>query len=119
MAGEHGSDGGAHPDWVSYGPSTNLHVPAHALVTVTIRQYDSGDRITNPYFAKVHGTLGGTMTVNGKKSDRDQPRRGGPHVHHPRRADQPGPVVRQRAAAGSCLTTVRSLKGSDYHGRTS
>lgn len=67
MAGEHGSDGGAHPDWVSYGPSTNLHVPAHALVTVTIRQYDSGDRITNPYFAKVHGTLGGTMTVNGKK----------------------------------------------------
>src|SRR5689334_14271369 len=35
MAGEHGSDGGAHPDWVSYGPSTNLHVPAHALVTVT------------------------------------------------------------------------------------
>ncbi len=37
MAGEHGSDGGAHPDWVSYGPSTNLHVPAHALVTVTIK----------------------------------------------------------------------------------
>jgi len=66
MAGEHGSDGGAHPDWVSYGPSTNLHVPAHALVTVTINQYDGGETITNPYFAKVHGTIGGTMTVNGK-----------------------------------------------------
>jgi hypothetical protein len=66
MAGEHGSDGGAHPNWVSYGPSTNLHVPAHALVTVTIRQYDSGDKITNPYFAKAHGTLGGTINVNGK-----------------------------------------------------
>lgn len=66
MAGEHGSDGGAHPDWVSFGPSTNLHVPAHALVTVTVRQYDGGEKITNPYFAHVHGTIGGTMTVNGK-----------------------------------------------------
>ena len=66
MAGEHGSDGGAHPDWVSYGPSTDFTVPAHALVTVTIRQYDTGDRITNPWFARVHGTVGGTEAVNGK-----------------------------------------------------
>lgn len=73
MAGEHGASGGAHPDWVSYGPSTNLHVPAHALVTVTIRQYDSGDVITNPYFAKVHGTVGGTMTVDGKKVTETNP----------------------------------------------
>jgi hypothetical protein len=73
MAGEHGSDGGAHPDWVSYGPSTNLHVPAHALVTVTIDQYDGGDKIINPYFAKVHGTVGGTMTVNGKTQSGTDP----------------------------------------------
>jgi hypothetical protein len=73
MAGEHGSDGGAHPDWVSYGPSTNLHVPAHALVTVTIDQYDGGEKITNPYFAQVHGTLDGTMTVNGKTVTRINP----------------------------------------------
>jgi hypothetical protein len=66
MAGEHGSDGGAHPDWVSFGPSTNLHVPAHALVTVTVRQYDGGERITNPYFAHVHGTIGDVMRVNGR-----------------------------------------------------
>lgn len=66
MAGEHGSDGGAHPDWVSFGPSTNLHLPAHSLVTVTLRQYDGGEPITNPYFAKVHGTVGGTASVNGK-----------------------------------------------------
>ena len=66
MAGEHGASGGAHPDWVSYGPSTNLHVPAHSLVTVTIDQYDGGEKITNPYFAKVHGTVDGTMTVDGK-----------------------------------------------------
>jgi hypothetical protein len=64
--GVHGSDGGAHPDWVTYGPTSNLRVPAHSLVTVTIKQYDSGDVITNPFFAKVHGTVGGTATVDGK-----------------------------------------------------
>lgn len=66
MAGMHGADGGPHPDWVSYGPSTDITVPAHALVTVTILQYDGGERITNPYFARVHGTIGGTERVNGK-----------------------------------------------------
>jgi len=66
LAGPHGEDGGPHPDWVSYGPSTNLAVPAHSLVTVTINQYDSGDEITNPFFAAVHGTIDGTMTVDGK-----------------------------------------------------
>jgi hypothetical protein len=73
MAGPHGSSGGAHPDWVSYGPSTNLHVPAHSLVTVTIKQYDTGEAITNPYFAKVHGTVGDTMTVDGKKATETDP----------------------------------------------
>jgi hypothetical protein len=73
MAGEHGTDGGAHPDWVSYGPSTNLHVPAHALVTVTIDQYDGGETITNPYFARVHGTVGNAMTVDGKRETRTNP----------------------------------------------
>lgn len=67
MAGEHGGSGGAHPDWVSYGPTTNLEVPAHSLVTMTIDQYDSGGAITDPYFAQVHGTLDGSETVNGKK----------------------------------------------------
>lgn len=66
MAGEHGTDGGAHPDWVSYGPTTNLDVPAHSEVTITIDQYDSGETIFNPYFARPHGTVGGTETVNGK-----------------------------------------------------
>ena len=66
MAGEHGPNGGAHPDWVSYGPTTSLTAPAHTLVTVTIRQYDGGERITNPYFARVHGTVGGVERVNGR-----------------------------------------------------
>ena len=66
MAGEHGPDGGSKPDWVSYGPTTNLSVPAHSLVTVTINQYDGGEKITNPWFAEVHGTVDGTMKVDGK-----------------------------------------------------
>ena len=56
-----------HPDWVSYGPSTNLRLPAHSAVTITIKQYDSGERITNDFFAKVRGTIDGTMLVNGEK----------------------------------------------------
>jgi len=66
LAGEHGAGGGPHPGWVSYGPTTNLRVPAHALVTVTIRQYDSGGTITNPFFAAVHGTFDGKEQINGK-----------------------------------------------------
>ena len=66
MAGAHGKDGGPHPDWVTYGPTTHLELPAHTLVTMTIEQYDGGEAITNPYFAAVHGTVDGTMTVDGQ-----------------------------------------------------
>jgi hypothetical protein len=66
MAGEHGKSGGAHPDWVSYGPTSSLRVPAHALVTMTIDQYDTGGTINSPYFATVRGTVDGTESINGK-----------------------------------------------------
>ena len=78
MAGEHGASGGPHPGWVSYGPSTNLHVPAHALVTVTIQQYDSGEAITNPYFAQVHGTVGGRWPSTARRPQAIDPE----HVGH-------------------------------------
>jgi hypothetical protein len=73
MAGEHGSSGGAHPDWVSYGPTSALRVPAHALVTITIKQYDTGGSLNNPYFATVRGTVDGTMTVDGKTEKTTDP----------------------------------------------
>jgi hypothetical protein len=73
MAGPHGSDGGAHPNWVTYGPTSNLSVPAHSLVTVTIKQYDTGGSLTNAYFAKPRGTLGGTITVDGKVVNQTDP----------------------------------------------
>ena len=74
----HTPDGGPHPDWVTYGPTTNLSVPAHSVVTVTLKQYDGGEEITNPYFAKVHGTIGGVETVNGKRVTEIDPK----HVGH-------------------------------------
>jgi hypothetical protein len=57
---------GGNPSWPSYGPSNQYQVPAHSLVTVTIRQYDSGGALNNPWFDKVRGTVGGTAIINGK-----------------------------------------------------
>jgi len=54
------------PSWPAYGPSNVYQVPAHALVTVSVRQYDSGGTLNNPFFATVRGTVGGTAVFNGK-----------------------------------------------------
>lgn len=66
MAGEHGAGGGPHPGWVSYGSSTNLWVPAHALVTVTIKSYDTATALRDSFYARVLGTVGGIIWVNGR-----------------------------------------------------
>jgi hypothetical protein len=52
--------------WPAYGPTNVFQVPAHALVTVTVRQYDSGGALNNPFFADVRGTVGNVARVNGK-----------------------------------------------------
>ena len=57
---------GGNPSWPAYGPTDDFEVPAHALVTVDIKQYDGGGTITNPWFATVRGTVGGVMTVDGR-----------------------------------------------------
>ena len=49
--------------WPFYWPSTTLQVPANSLITMTITQYDSGGRVFNPYWAKVHGTADGTTAT--------------------------------------------------------
>ena len=48
--------------WPAYGFTNQFQVPAHALVTVTVMQYDSGGALNNPWFAHVMGTVGGTAT---------------------------------------------------------
>jgi len=63
-----------HPDWVSYLVKSNgrwvhstiYQVPANSVVHVTIYEYDSASGLRNPYFSQVQGTVGGTMTVDGK-----------------------------------------------------
>jgi hypothetical protein len=57
---------GGNPAWPTYGPTNQYQVPAHSLVTVTIRQYDSGGSLNNAWFDKVRGTVGGTARINGK-----------------------------------------------------
>jgi hypothetical protein len=65
----------SNPDWVSYVVRDNegrwkretvWSLPAHTLVHVTILQYDGKSGLRNPFMAKVRGTIGNTMQVNGK-----------------------------------------------------
>ena len=54
-------------DWVHYGPSTHLVLPAHTYITMTIKSYDGGEKLNNAYFARVVGTVDGTITVDGQQ----------------------------------------------------
>jgi len=65
----------ANPDWVSYfvqdsskhwRHTTIWNVPANTRVNVTIYQFDGDSGLRNPFMAKVRGTLGDVMQVNGK-----------------------------------------------------
>jgi hypothetical protein len=71
----------AHPDWVSYlirshgqwVHSTIFEVPANTVVHVTVYEFDSTTGLRNPLLSQVQGTIGGTMTVNGKTVDAVEP----------------------------------------------
>jgi hypothetical protein len=70
-----------HPDWVSYlvkshgrwVQSTIFTVPANTVVHVTVYEFDSATGLRNPYLSQVQGTIGGTITVNGKTVDSVNP----------------------------------------------
>lgn len=47
----------AHPDWVTYWPTTQFVVPAHSLVTMTILNWDSQTPLLNDYYARPYGTV--------------------------------------------------------------
>lgn len=59
---------GMQKDWPAYSPNS-LVVPAHSLVTVTIRNYDLGDTplLNGMPFASVQGVIGGAATADGQK----------------------------------------------------
>ncbi len=42
-------------------------MPAHALVRVTLYQFDGDSGLRNPFLSQVHGTVGNTMLVDGKR----------------------------------------------------
>ncbi len=66
---------GPHPTWVSYlmkNPqtgkwqhTTEMQLPAHTRINMTIYQYDSGSPLRNQEWGKVQGTIGGTAQLNG------------------------------------------------------
>jgi hypothetical protein len=61
-------------NWVSYlvrengvwHRSTVWTLPAHALVHVTVYQFDGNSGLRNPFLAQARGIVGGTFTVDGK-----------------------------------------------------
>lgn len=59
--------GGPSENWPAYLASTSLTVPAHSVVTVTIRNFDLGDAALTPNspLAKVTGTVSNVASFNG------------------------------------------------------
>jgi hypothetical protein len=70
-----------HPTWVSYlirengvwHRSTVWTLPAHALVHVTVYQYDGKSGLRNPFLSQARGIVGGVFEINGKPTSRIAP----------------------------------------------
>jgi len=71
-------NGYTEPTWVSYlvkdkdgvwQHSTVFTVPAHALVRVTVYQFDGDSGLRNPFLARAQGVVGNVMQVDGKTVD--------------------------------------------------
>jgi hypothetical protein len=71
-------NGYAEPTWVSYlvkdeqgkwQHTTLFKVPAHALVHVTVYQYDGASGLRNAFLARPQGVVGNVMQVDGKTVD--------------------------------------------------
>lgn len=59
---------GDHPDWVTYWPTTRLVVPAHALVTVSIYNWDSKSPLLNEYYSHPVGTTNASGTADNSET---------------------------------------------------
>ncbi len=75
-------NGYTEPTWVSYlvkdekgkwQHTTIFKVPAHALVHVTVYQYDGASGLRNPFLARPQGVVGDMMQVDGKTVDAINP----------------------------------------------
>jgi hypothetical protein len=73
----------AHPTWVSYYAVnansgdwrhvTTYDLPAHTLVHVTIYEYDTQTGLRNPFISQATGTVGGTISLDGKRTQAVDP----------------------------------------------
>lgn len=59
---------GDNQDWVTYWPTTALVVPAHALVTIDIENYDGATPLLNNFYDQPQGVVGNAITVNGQRT---------------------------------------------------
>ena len=55
----------SHP-WPFY-TEEHLVLPAHSLITMTLKVYDGGEQLNHNYFAKVVGTVDNMITVDGQQ----------------------------------------------------
>ena len=67
----HSDAGAPQVNWVTYCAADNsianqLEVPPNSLITVIIKQYDSGTALINDYFGQVRGTIGGVASLDGQ-----------------------------------------------------
>ena len=46
--------------------STVFHVPAYSTVKITVYQFDTATGLRNPFWGQPRGTVGGTISVDGK-----------------------------------------------------
>ncbi|CAB4539464.1 unannotated protein [freshwater metagenome] len=65
QASEDGYEGQKN-DWVQYGPSNHIVLPANTYVTMTIHGYDGGESLNSPFFGKVIGTIGNVVNIDGQ-----------------------------------------------------
>jgi hypothetical protein len=74
--------GFSQPTWVSYlvkdgkgvwRHSTIFTLPAHALVHVTVYQYDGASGLRNEFLARAEGVVGNVMSVDGKTEETIDP----------------------------------------------
>jgi hypothetical protein len=67
----HADAGAPQVDWVTFcagdnGVANQIELPPNSLITVNIKQYDSGTALINDYFGQVRGTIGGGASLDGQ-----------------------------------------------------
>ena len=109
-------------NWVSYlirengkwVRTTVWNLPAHALVHVTVYQFDGDSGLRNPFLSQARGLVGGTFTLNGKATSRIAAGRRVTHVRDPG-ARRPRPASRASPTTRRTSATTRRARMANAH----